>query len=153
MAQWKELLIEIKKIEEKYGSSLRNPVTDVEISKLQLDIQEKLGKLELPKSYVDFLKTANGLDFNGLVIYGVDVNLLDDHEGEELQGFVETNKIWHENDWQKQYIFFGDSDTAWYCLDLKKEIYHALDKPSGTLIQAYDSFDSMFNEALQTALL
>lgn len=99
------------------------------------------------------MKTANGLDFNGLVIYGVDVNLLDDHEGEELQGFVETNKIWHENDWQKQYIFFGDSDTAWYCLDLKKEIYHALDKPSGTLIQAYDSFDSMFNEALQTALL
>lgn len=153
MAQWKELLIEIKKIEEKYGSSLRNPVTDVEISKLQLDIQEKLGKLELPKSYVDFLKTANGLDFNGLVIYGVDVNLLDDHEGEELQGFVETNKIWHENDWQKQYIFFGDSDTAWYCLDLKKEIYHELDKPSGTLIQSYDSFDSMFNEAIQTALL
>lgn len=52
-----------KKIEEKYGSSLRNPVTDVEISKLQLDIQEKLGNIELPKSYVDFLKTVNGLDF------------------------------------------------------------------------------------------
>ncbi|WP_242061800.1 SMI1/KNR4 family protein [Cytobacillus firmus] len=52
-----------KKIEEKYGSSLRIPVTDVEISKLQLDIQEKLGNIELPKSYVDFLKTVNGLDF------------------------------------------------------------------------------------------
>ncbi|MGN7177810.1 SMI1 / KNR4 family protein [Paenibacillus sp. FSL R5-0490] len=153
MAQWKELLIQIKKIEKKYGSSLRNPVTDVEISKLQLDIQEKLGNIELPKSYVEFLKTVNGLDFNGLVIYGVDEHLLDDQEVEDLQGFVDTNEIWYENEWQKQYIFWGESDTAWYCLDLHKEIYLELDKPSGTQIQSFESFDSMLTEALQTTLL
>ncbi len=33
MTQWKELLVEIEKIEEKYGSSLRNPVSDIEIKK------------------------------------------------------------------------------------------------------------------------
>ncbi|MEK3822462.1 YrhA family protein [Cytobacillus sp. FSL W8-0315] len=153
MAQWKKLLFEIKKIEEKYGSSLRNPVTDVEIRNLQLEIQEKLGNIELPKSFEDFLKTVNGLDFNGLVIYGVDEHLFDGQEGEDLQGFVETNEIWYENDWQKQYMFFGDSDTAWYCLDLQKEIYLELDKPSGTLIQSFDSFDSMLTEAFQTTLL
>lgn len=80
-----------KKIEEKYESSLRNPVTDVEISKLQLDIQKKLGNIELPKSYVVFLITVNGLDFNELVIYGVHEHLLVDQEVEDLQGFVDTN--------------------------------------------------------------
>ena len=152
MAQWKELLNEIKKIEGKYGSSLRNPVSDVEIRNLQLEIQEKLGNIELPKSFEDFLKTVNGLDFNGLVIYGVDEHLLDDQEGEDLQGFVETNEIWYENDWQKQYMFFGDSDTAWYCLELQKARFLELDKPSGSIIQSFDSFDSMLSEALQTAL-
>ncbi|XKF72273.1 YrhA family protein [Cytobacillus firmus] len=78
-------------MEEKYGSSLRNPVTDVEISKLQLDIQKKLGNIELPKSYVVFLITVNGLDFNELVIYGVHEHLLVDQEVEDLQGFVDTN--------------------------------------------------------------
>ncbi|MCM3245564.1 MULTISPECIES: YrhA family protein [Cytobacillus] len=148
MAQWKELLNEIKKIEEKYGSSLRDPVTDLEIRKLQLKMLGKLGYMDLPKTYIELLKTVNGLDFNGLVIYGVD-----DQEDEDLQGLIETNEIWYKNDWQKQYIFFGDSDTAWYCLDLQEGMYHELDKPSGTLIQSFDSFDSMLSQALQTALL
>ncbi len=104
-------------------------------------------------SYVDFLKTVNGLDFNGLIIYGVDEHLLDDQEVEDLQGFVETNEIWYENDWQKQYIFFGDFDTDWYCLDLQEEASLELDKPSGTLIQTYDSFESMLTKAFQATLL
>ena len=40
-------------------------------------------------SYLDFLKTVNGLDFSELVIYGVDEHLLDDQEDYELQGFVD----------------------------------------------------------------
>ncbi|MDA6131528.1 YrhA family protein, partial [Escherichia coli] len=60
--------------------------------------------------------------------------------------------IWYENDWQKQYMFFGDSDTAWYCLELQKARFLELDKPSGSIIQSFDSFDSMLSEALQTAL-
>lgn len=58
---------------------------------MQLDIQKKLGNIELPKSYVVFLITVNGLDFNELVIYGVHEHLLVDQEVEDLQGFVDTN--------------------------------------------------------------
>ncbi|MBX9973973.1 YrhA family protein [Cytobacillus firmus] len=153
MAQWKELLIQIKKIEEKYESSLGNPVTDLEILNLQQLIQEKLGNMQLPESYIDFLKTVNGIDFNGLVIYAVDKELLSEKNGEDLQGFVETNEIWHENESQKNYIFFGDSNISWYCFDLRSEIFLELDKPSGTIIQSFDCFDSMLSEALQTTLL
>lgn len=153
MAQWKELLTEIIKNEEKYESSLRNPVTDLEILNLQQLVQEKLGNIQFPESYIDFLKTVNGIDFNGLVIYAVDEELLSEQNGEHIQGFVETNEIWHENESQKQYIFFGDSDIAWYCFDLKQEIFLELDKPSGTIIQSFDCFDSMLSEALQTTLL
>ncbi|MDQ0268661.1 hypothetical protein J2S17_000530 [Cytobacillus purgationiresistens] len=118
---------------------------------MKQNIQEKLGSIELPNSYIELLKKINGLDFNGLVIYGVDGVLLDNEE--EVQGLIETNEIWHENDWQKQYIFFGDSDTAWYCYDLKESIYVEIDKPSGTLIQSFDNFDSMLSDALETILL
>ena len=153
MAQWKELLMDIKKIEEKYGSSLRNPVSDKEIKNLQQLVHEKLGNIQLPESYIDFLKSVNGLDFNGLVIYGVDQELLGEPNRENLQGFVKTNEIWHENESQKQYVFFGDSDIAWFCFDLKQNIYIELDKPSGTLIKSFNSFESMLCGALQTTLL
>jgi hypothetical protein len=71
MPEWKDLLIEIEKIEEKYGSSLRNPASDTEIIEMKHNIQQKLGNIVLPESYIEFLKKINGLDFNGLVIYGV----------------------------------------------------------------------------------
>ena len=153
MAQWKELLMDIKKIEEKYGSSLRNPVSDNEIKKLLQLVHEKVGNIPLPESYIDFLKSVNGLDFNGLIIYGVDEELLGEQNREDLQGFVETNEIWHENESQKQYVFFGESDIAWFCFDLKQDIYLELYKPSGTLIQSFNSFEFMLCEAIQTTLL
>ena len=153
MPQWKELLIKIEKIEEKYGSSLRNPASDTEIIKMNHNIQQKLGNIVIPESYIEFLKKINGLDFNGLVIYGVDKILLDKEVDEDIHGFIETNELWYENDWQKQYIFFGDSDTAWYCYDQKEIVYVELDKPSGTLIQSFESFDSMLSDALETILL
>ena len=143
MPQWKDLLIEVEKIEVKYGNALKKPALDTEIIKMNETIQEKLGHIVLPESYIVFLKKINGLDFNGLVIYGVD----------EVHGFIETNEIWYENKWQKQYVFFGDSDTAWYCFDLKAGVYVELDKPSGTFIQSFECFDSMLKEALETILL
>jgi len=153
MPQWKDLLIEIEKIDKKYGSSLRNPASDTEIITMNHNIQQKLGNIILPKSYIELLKIINGLDFNGLVIYGVDEVLLDKEVDENIHGFIETNELWYENYWQKQYIFFGDSDTAWYCYDLKESVYVELDKPSGTLIQSFESFDSMLSDAFETILL
>lgn len=153
MVQWKDLLIKIEKVEEKYGGSLRSPASDKEILKMSHNIKQKLGKIVLPKQYIEFLEKVNGLDFNGLVIYGVDEALLDKEVDEEIHGFIETNEIWYENEWLKQYIFFGDSDTAWYCYDLKESDYVELDKPSGTLIQSFESFDSMLSDALKTILL
>lgn len=150
MPQWKDLLIGIEK---KYGSSLRNPASDTEIITMNDNIQQKLENIILPKSYIELLKIINGLDFNGLVIYGVDEVLLDKEVNQNIHGFIETNELWYENDWQKQYIFFGDSDTAWYCYDLKESVYVELDKPSGTLIQSFESFDSMLSNAFETILL
>ena len=52
MPEWKDLLREIEKVEEKYGSSLRSPASDRDIMKLNHNIQEKLGSMTLPESYI-----------------------------------------------------------------------------------------------------
>lgn len=49
-------------------------------------------------------------------------------------------------------MFFGDSDTAWYCYDMKKNVYVELDKPSGTEMNIYNEFQVMLEEALATRL-
>jgi len=152
MPKWKDMLVRIEKMERKYGSSLRNSTSDTEINKLNEFIQQKLGEFLLPNAYIEFLKNVNGLDFNGLVIYGVDEVWLDREADEDVQGFIETNELWYEIDWHKQYVFLGDSDTALYCFDLKEHVFVELDKPSGTIIESFESFDFMINAAMETVL-
>ncbi len=153
MQSWKNMLVDIKKIEAEYGSKLRRPASELEISQMKNNIKQKWSHIDIPNTYVEFLNLINGLDFNGLVIYGVDKVLLEKEIEEDVHGFIETNEYWYENEWQKQYLFFGDSDTSWYCYDLKEDQYVELDKPSGTLMQEFEGFGIMLDDALNTALL
>lgn len=95
MTPWKELLGEIEK---KYGSSLKKPASHTEIIKMNQGIQLNFGNMVLPDSYERFLKTINGLNFNELVIYGVDKGLLDNELNEDMHGFIESNELWYENE-------------------------------------------------------
>ncbi|POO70394.1 YrhA family protein [Bacillus velezensis] len=149
---WVNLLEEIRKTEAKYGDELNSPVTDKELSNFDEVVLGKLPINEIPSGYKKFLQTVNGLDFNGLVIYGLDEVFLEEENDEEVQGFIETNKQWHESDEQKKYLFFGDSDTAWYCLDVIENAYLELDKPSGTLMNKFNDFNAMLADALKVSL-
>ncbi|MEK5211762.1 MULTISPECIES: YrhA family protein [Bacillus] len=149
---WVNLLEEIRKTEAKYGDELNSPVTDQEIRIFEEAVLGKFPVNEIPLEYKKFLQTVNGLDFNGLVIYGLDQELLREENDEEVYGFIETNEQWHENDEQKKYLFFGDSDTAWYCLDVIENEYLELDKPSGTLMNKFDDFNAMLADALKVSL-
>ncbi|GAB6448576.1 YrhA family protein [Bacillus luti] len=149
---WKNLILEIEKIEKSFNDKLNTPVTDSEVQKLRERMKESFN-VDLPSEYEEFLKTVNGLDFNGLVLYGVDSYLLDTERDESICGLIETNEIWYENEFQKEYLFFGDSNIAWFCKSLSDGTYLELDKPSGTVMNTYNDFNTMLEEALKITLL
>ena len=149
---WKNLILEIEKIEKSFNDKLNTPVTDSEVQKLRERMKESFN-VYLPSEYEEFLKTVNGLDFNGLVLYGVDSYLLDTERDESICGLIETNEIWYENEFQKEYLFLGDSNIAWFCKNLSDGTYLELDKPSGTVMNTYNDFNTMLEEALKITLL
>ncbi|EEK74617.1 hypothetical protein bcere0007_8290 [Bacillus mycoides] len=131
---------------------LNTPATDTEVQRLREHVKEKFN-VDLPSEYEEFLKTVNGLDFDGLVLYGVDSSLLETKKDEHICGFIDTNEIWYENEFQKEYLFFGDSNIAWFCKSLSDGTYLELDKPSGTVMNTYNDFNTMLEEALKITLL
>lgn len=149
---WEELLLSIRKIEEKYGDTLNIPASSEQIEIFEKTVKEKFNH-DLPEQYVDFLKTVNGLEFNGFVFYGVDSSLFEVQDNRKVYGYVATNEIWYENEHQKQYMFFGESNISWYCFDLLNKIYVELDNPSGTIMHTYTDFNSMLEKALKDSLL
>lgn len=149
---WENLLSKIEKIEDKFGSKLNEPASSVQIQRLEETVKEKFN-YTLPEQYINFLKTVNGLEFNGFIFYGVDRSLSESEYHQLVYGYVDTNEIWYDNEEQKQYMFFGDSNISWYCFDLLNEIYVELDKPSGTQIEIYRDFNTMLEKALEDSLL
>jgi hypothetical protein len=53
---------------------------------------------------------------------------------------------------KSNYLFFGDSNISWYCLDIDNNVFLELDKPSGDIVEEYNSFQEMINEAIKSVL-
>lgn len=89
---WKNLILEIEKIENSFNDKSNTPATDTEVQKLRERVKKSFN-VDLRSEYEEFLKTVNGLDFNGLVIYGVDPFLLETEKDEQICGLIDTNEM------------------------------------------------------------
>lgn len=140
-----ELLADIEKIKNQDSKSIMLPASDKDIHSLKEWISSNVRKNLWISEYGDFLEKVNGLEFNGLVIYNANPD-------DENNGFIEANEIWRDNEWDNNYLFFGDSNISWYCMDIEKHVFLELDKPSGDIIEEYNNFDEMIKEAIKSVL-
>lgn len=134
----KSKLLELEKVAQEYNESILKSATDEQIEIFNTWATNK----HIPnEEYAQFVKLANGLDFNGLVVYSI--NDMDDNN------IYNANGIWHENKNLTNYIFFAESDIAWLCYDCNQNSFCELDKPSGTLMNTFGNFSEMMKFALE----
>ncbi|HDX9655165.1 MULTISPECIES: YrhA family protein [Bacillus] len=149
---WREKISHISKIREKRNRKLNLPINEKELSKFRKSVVEKFGEDVLPQQYYEFLQTVNGIEFNGLIIYGIDQSFLDFKPINQVDSFFDANEIWESIKDEEELIFFGDSDIAWYCYNVSKKKFVELDKPSGEHMETFCDFDTMLKSALSAAL-
>ena len=102
---WKERLEEIRQEETKYGADINGGVSEEESQAFVKAVKDELG-INLPEEYLTILRTVNGIEYNGFILYGVDEPLLKESPNQHINGLIDCNKVWYENEWQKQYLFF-----------------------------------------------
>ena len=93
-----------------------------------------------------------GEDVTGFILYGADEPLLKKEPNQHVNGLIDCNKVWHENEWQKQYLFLGESSISWYVYDLKVKRYYELDNPSGEVSEEFNDFERMLDEMFGDSL-
>lgn len=102
----------------------------------------------LPQAYLDFLCEADGLDFNGTVIYATRQRALPG--GLTLQGFPESNRAFRGVE-PRHHIVFGETGDELYTLDQTTSAWLRLDRGSLSPLEAYPTCDAMLAEALRQA--
>ncbi|HDR7665762.1 TPA: SMI1/KNR4 family protein [Bacillus wiedmannii] len=149
---WREKISHISKIRENQNRKLNLPTNEKELSSFRKSVVEKFGEDVLPQQYYEFLQTVNGIEFNGLIIYGIDQSFLDFKPINQVDSFFDANEIWESIKDEEELIFFGDSDIAWYCYNVSKKKFVELDKPSGEHMETFCDFDTMLKSALSAAI-
>lgn len=149
---WREKISHISKIRENQNRKLNLPTNEKELSRFRKSVVEKFGEDVLPQQYYKFLQTVNGIEFNGLIIYGIDQSFLDFKPINQVDSFFDANEIWESIKDEEELIFFGDSDIAWYCYNVSKKKFVELDKPSGEHMETFYDFDTMLKSALSARL-
>ncbi len=148
---WEDKLKEIENEKIMYGEAINKGASDSEIHKLEQEIIIKL-ETTAPYEYISLLKIVNGIEFNGFIIYGVDENYLEIDPEQHINGLIEMNQIWYENEEQKKYLFLGESNIGWYVYDKESKSFKELDNPSGRECRLFDDFDSMIDNILSDSL-
>lgn len=148
---WKKALIEVEKQIREHDLEMQPPASESELKAVVNDAKRILG-VDLPDDYLQFLRLANGLNWNGVFMYGSKSSQIVGTTY-TLQGIVEANEIWRDYEGHKKYIFFGDSDMSLYGQELITREYKELDRSSNSLIQTYKDFDEMLTDVLKLSLL
>lgn len=138
----------IKKLTNELNNKVNNGAKEEEISTLCREVKKRLNK-DLPDAYLDILRKINGFEYNGFILYGVDEEYMKETPIQKINGYIFNNLAWYDNEWQEQYLFFGESSISWYVYDTESEKYCELDCPSGDLIEEYETIDDLINKLLE----
>ena len=149
---WKEKLAEIAQEKSFYEETVNAGASEDEIRLLCGEMEKELHQ-ELPDGYAGFLDTVNGLEFNGFILYGIDPFLLSSEPQQQISGLIDNNKIWYENEWQRKFVFLGESSISWYVFDTEKRCYCELDRPSGDVVSVFRDAEDMLEHVLSDALM
>ena len=149
---WEENLKKIVDELKIYDEKINQGASNKEIRRFKLESKSKLG-IELPSEYLDIISKVNGLEFNGFILYGIDEYLLDSEINQNIYGLIDYNLIWHENEWQRKYLFLGESNISWYVYDIKDKNFIELDNPSGERVNKFNDFYKMFEKLLADSVM
>lgn len=149
---WREHLEEIIQEEKKYGQEINSGISDEETALFIKEAEDKLS-VTLPEEYIKVLRVVNGIEFNGVILYGADEPILKEAPKRQVNGLIDCNQVWYENEWQKQYLFLGEGSISWYVYDLKAKTYYELDNPSGEIGEEFSNFEQMLDKMLEDSLM
>lgn len=149
---WRKKCKEVIREMAAYGERANRGAGRRELAALREKIAEEF-QVDLPKEYLALLKRVNGIEYNGFILYGVDEELRKKAPEQSVDGLIGMNQTWRENQWERPWLFLGESGVGWYVYDPAAQRYYELDNPSGTVCEEFSDLGAMLEKLFADALL
>ena len=131
----------IKKQFDKYGIKIPSGCSDAMITDFLSDFEQEFN-YTIDLGYIEFIRTLNGLEFNGFIIYPCVKN--EENESVSGEDIIESNLTWIDGDESfMEKTVFAESDIDLYIKDLKTLDYQIVSKYSDEVFERFDSFEDL----------
>lgn len=144
-------LIEKVRIEASiWNEELEDQATLTDLLPFKALFLSKYG-FEVPRGYLAFLSVVNGLEFNGLIIYGIGSRK--EAESSCVPSLLDINEDRQNLKDQTHYqsIKLGEDSTGIYTYNGKKMVFEYRDHFSASMIASFSSLEEMLAIAIEAA--
>ncbi len=148
---YEQLLTRVGEEQARYGERSQPPCTEERLERLRRRALEELNA-EVPEEYAAFLRAQDGLNHNGLFIYASETSPVAGGTDATIEGFVEANLGWRDDEFFNDYLVFGEGNMDLYVRHLPTGEYQVIDRTPGNLIESHPSFDQLIAAALKAHL-
>lgn len=131
------------------GETVQPGADAARIAACRSALKEQFGAT-LPDDYAAMLRTSDGVDFDGLVLYGSWQS--EDRRGpaDFWQGMVAANRLWREGPGHEQYLVLGETDIDLFTVALDGGDAVLRDKVSGDVNERFGSVREGLDRLLAT---
>jgi len=130
-----------------YGETLQPPCPEACLMDFKRRAGQELG-CDIPAQYIAFLAKANGLDWNGIVVYASKRTPIADYPDRMIDGMVEANLEFRGHVPMRNYLVFADDGVALFTYNMSNTKFEAVTRVGLTVLECFDSFDEMLARAL-----
>jgi hypothetical protein len=134
-----------------YGERLQPPCSSESLEKLRHPTELELGG-DLPDAYLRFLAKADGLDWNGLVVYGSERSPILGYSDRFIDGFVEANLDFRDHEPLNGFYVFAEDGVALYTQRIPTEQFEIILSVGLSSLETFPSFDALLVDAFSAHL-
>lgn len=146
---WRELLTAILNGMRQFGFQPQPPCEEVDWFALSRAVQDSFG-IAVPNEHLELLAITDGLDWNGLVLFGSKRRLIPGFTDRFAEGLVEANLAYRDNPDFSHYLILGDDGTVVFCADCQNSRYLVLTTVGLSELESYHTCEELLASALMS---
>ena len=146
----KTLIEKIRKERKQFDLKLQNGADEDCIEILKSQTVSKFN-YTIPNEYLIFLRDVDGLFYNGIQIYSTKT-VDQTPQNITIEGFVEANEMWRDDERKKSYLVFAESGDALYVHNLTNGNYEYVDRITLDVIETKKTCEQLFDLILNHVL-
>lgn len=129
------------------GEIVQAPATDEQLAAERDALRDRFNAT-LPEGYARLLGRVNGVDFDGIVLYGAGHTEVQPGPGGFWQGLAEANGLWRDGPGRDGYLVLGETDIDLLTVDPDGRRPVLRDKVSNDVAEEFASVDEAIGRLL-----